>query len=100
MRNKALKLATAVGISSGAVLAVGVVGAFAQDTPDPAEAVAELATATGAAVQLSAVIGGEAVYLDAVDARIPLGLTAEPGAGYRQEPRLPEPTPNWAALHR
>ena len=62
--------------------------------------IAELATATGAAVQLSAVIGGEAVYLDAVDARIPLGLTAEPGAGYRQEPRLPEPTPNWAALHR
>ena len=42
--------------------------------------IAELATATGAAVQLSAVIGGEAVYLDAVDARIPLGLTAEPGA--------------------
>ena len=42
--------------------------------------IAELATATGAAVQLSAVIGGEAVFLDAVDARIPVGFTAEPGA--------------------
>jgi IclR helix-turn-helix domain len=40
---------------------------------------AELATATGAAVQLSAVIGGEAVYLDSMDARIPLGLMTEPG---------------------
>jgi len=42
--------------------------------------ITELAFVTGAAVQLSAMIGGEAVYLDAVDARIPLGLTAEPGA--------------------
>lgn len=42
--------------------------------------IAELATATGAAVQLSAVIGGEAVFLDAVDARTPVGFTAEPGA--------------------
>ena len=42
--------------------------------------IAELATATGAAVQLSAVIGSDAVYLDAVDARVPLGLVAEPGA--------------------
>ena len=42
--------------------------------------VAELAAATGAAVQLSAVIGGDVVYLDAVDARVPLGLVvAEPG---------------------
>jgi hypothetical protein len=42
--------------------------------------IAELASATGAAVQLSAVIGGEAVYLDAIGARIPVGWTAEPGA--------------------
>src|SRR5262245_11846770 len=42
--------------------------------------IAELATATGAAVQLSAVMGGEAVYLDAVDARVPLGVVAQPGA--------------------
>jgi len=42
--------------------------------------IAELATATGAAVQLSAIIGGEAVYLDAVDARVPLGVVAQPGA--------------------
>ncbi|MBV8347098.1 MAG: helix-turn-helix domain-containing protein [Mycolicibacterium sp.] len=42
--------------------------------------IAELATATGAAVQLSAMIGGEAVYLDAVGARVPFGLAIEPGA--------------------
>ncbi|OMB89671.1 hypothetical protein A5732_25390 [Mycobacterium colombiense] len=42
--------------------------------------IAELAAATGAAVHLSAVIGGELVYLDVVDARIPVGFTAEPGA--------------------
>jgi DNA-binding IclR family transcriptional regulator len=42
--------------------------------------IAELATATGAAVQLSAMIGGDAVFLDAVEARIPLGFIAEPGA--------------------
>jgi DNA-binding IclR family transcriptional regulator len=42
--------------------------------------IAELAAATGAAVQLSALIGGEAVYLDAVEARSPLGLVFEPGA--------------------
>ncbi|OBK67930.1 hypothetical protein A5653_16030 [Mycobacterium colombiense] len=42
--------------------------------------IAELAAATGAAVQLSAVIGGEVVYLDVVDARIPVGFTAVPGA--------------------
>ncbi|OBJ72421.1 helix-turn-helix domain-containing protein [Mycobacterium colombiense] len=42
--------------------------------------IAELATATGAAVQLSAVIGGEVVYLDAVDARVPFGVVAQPGA--------------------
>ncbi|WP_157680235.1 helix-turn-helix domain-containing protein [Mycobacterium dioxanotrophicus] len=41
---------------------------------------AELAAATGAAVQLSATIGGEAVFLDVVDARIPLEFTAVPGA--------------------
>lgn len=40
---------------------------------------AELATATGAAVGLSAVIGDEAVFLDIVDARIPLGCLPEPG---------------------
>ena len=41
--------------------------------------IAELAAATGAGVQLSVTIGGEAVYLDTVDARVPFGLTAEPG---------------------
>src|SRR5690348_2310545 len=42
--------------------------------------IAELAFATGAAVQLSAMIGGESVYLDAVDARVSLGVEAQPGA--------------------
>ncbi|WP_167374046.1 helix-turn-helix domain-containing protein [Mycobacterium paraffinicum] len=42
--------------------------------------IAELATATGAAVQLSAVIGAQAVFLDVVDARTPVGFIAEPGA--------------------
>jgi IclR helix-turn-helix domain len=42
--------------------------------------IAELAAATGAAVQLSATIGGEAVYLDAVDARVSLGFVCELGA--------------------
>ncbi|WP_142245419.1 helix-turn-helix domain-containing protein [Mycobacterium sp. IS-836] len=42
--------------------------------------IAELATATGAAVHLSTMIGGELVYLDAVDARVPVRFTAEPGA--------------------
>lgn len=42
--------------------------------------IAELAAATGAAVQLSAVVGGEVVYLDAVDARVPFGVVAQPGA--------------------
>lgn len=42
--------------------------------------IAELATATGAAVQLSAMIGGEVVYLDAVDGRVPFGVVAQPGA--------------------
>jgi DNA-binding IclR family transcriptional regulator len=42
--------------------------------------IAELAAATGAAVQLSAVIGGDAVYLDAVEGRSPVGFLIEPGA--------------------
>jgi DNA-binding IclR family transcriptional regulator len=42
--------------------------------------IAELATATGAAVQLSATVGGEVVYLDAVDARVPFGVVTQPGA--------------------
>ena len=41
---------------------------------------AELAAATGAAVSLSATIGNRVVFLDAVDARMPLGFIAEPGA--------------------
>lgn len=41
--------------------------------------IAELAAATGAAVQLSALIGGDAVYLDAVEGRSPLGFLVEPG---------------------
>ncbi|OBA62510.1 hypothetical protein A5647_08055 [Mycobacterium sp. 1100029.7] len=41
--------------------------------------IAELAAATGAAVQLSALIGGEAVFLEAVDARMPVDYTAKPG---------------------
>jgi len=42
--------------------------------------IAELAVATGAAVSLSATVGGDAVILDAVEAREPLGFAAEPGA--------------------
>jgi len=42
--------------------------------------IAELAFVTGAAAQLSAMIGGEAVYLDAVDARVSFGVVAQPGA--------------------
>ena len=41
---------------------------------------AELAAATAAAVNLSATIGNRVVFLDAVDARMPLGFIAEPGA--------------------
>jgi IclR helix-turn-helix domain len=42
---------------------------------------AELAAATGAAVSLSARIGGEMVFLDTVDARVPLGpVMPEPGS--------------------
>jgi hypothetical protein len=41
---------------------------------------AELAAATGAAVSLSGTIGGEVVFLDTVDARVPLRFLAEPGA--------------------
>ena len=40
---------------------------------------AELAAVTGAAVGLSTTIGGEAVFLDTMDARVPLGLP-EPGS--------------------
>jgi hypothetical protein len=40
---------------------------------------AELAAATGAAVRLSATIGGDAVFLDTMDTRVPLGLP-EPGS--------------------
>jgi DNA-binding IclR family transcriptional regulator len=40
---------------------------------------AELAAATGAAVGLSTTIGGDAVFLDTMDARVPLGLP-EPGS--------------------
>jgi hypothetical protein len=42
---------------------------------------ADLAAATGAAVSLSARIGGEMVFLDTVDARVPLGpVMPEPGS--------------------
>ena len=41
---------------------------------------AELAAATGAAVSLSGTIGGEVVFLDHIDARVPLGILPEPGA--------------------
>jgi hypothetical protein len=44
---------------------------------------AELAAATGAAVSLSATIGGDVVFLDTMDARVPLGL---PGPGSRVPP--------------
>jgi hypothetical protein len=40
---------------------------------------AELAAATGAAVGLTADIGGELVFLDVVEACMPLGATPEPG---------------------
>jgi DNA-binding IclR family transcriptional regulator len=41
---------------------------------------AELAATTGAAVSLSGTIGGDVVFLDTVDARLPLGFLSEPGA--------------------
>jgi hypothetical protein len=41
---------------------------------------AELAAATGAAVSLSATIGGAVVFLDSMDARVPLGFLLEPGS--------------------
>jgi IclR helix-turn-helix domain len=41
---------------------------------------AELAAATGAAVSLSATIGGDAVFLATIDARVPLGFLPEPGS--------------------
>jgi DNA-binding IclR family transcriptional regulator len=60
---------------------------------------AELAAATGAAVGLSATIGGDAVFLDTVDARVPLGL---PEPGSRVPPERPQRayTPRSAAQHR
>lgn len=53
--------------------------------------IAELAAATGAAVQLSAVIGGDAVYLDAVEGRTPVGFLVEPGC------RVPPQCVSWGA---
>jgi DNA-binding IclR family transcriptional regulator len=41
---------------------------------------AELAAATGAAVSLSANLGEDVVYLDALEARVPVGYIAAPGA--------------------
>jgi DNA-binding IclR family transcriptional regulator len=41
---------------------------------------AELAAATGAAVNLTATIDGHLVYLDTIEARAPLAFVAEPGA--------------------
>jgi hypothetical protein len=41
---------------------------------------AELAAASGATVSLSAALGEDIVYLDTVDARVPLGYIFEPGA--------------------
>jgi hypothetical protein len=41
---------------------------------------AELATLTGAAVALTAAIGGDAVFLASIDARDPLGFDPEPGS--------------------
>ena len=41
---------------------------------------AELAAATGAAVSLSGTIGGDVVFLETVEARVPLGFQPEPGA--------------------
>jgi hypothetical protein len=40
---------------------------------------AELAAATGAAVHLSATVGNYPVFLDSVDARVPLPYVAQPG---------------------
>jgi DNA-binding IclR family transcriptional regulator len=42
--------------------------------------ITELAAITGATVSLSAAIGDDVVYLDTVDARVPLGFVFEPGA--------------------
>ena len=41
---------------------------------------AELAAATGAAVSLSGAIGDDVVYLETINARIPIGFVAKPGA--------------------
>jgi DNA-binding IclR family transcriptional regulator len=41
---------------------------------------AELAAASGATISLSAALGQDIVYLDTVDARVPLGYIVEPGA--------------------
>ena len=47
---------------------------------------AELAEATGAAVGVTAAIGGEVVFVDIVDACVPFGLP-EPGCRVAQERR-------------
>ena len=66
-------------------LGAGLLGLGARVTPErrlraaARRPLAELAAATGAAVTLSATIGGDAVFLDTMDARVPLGLP-EPGS--------------------
>jgi DNA-binding IclR family transcriptional regulator len=42
--------------------------------------IAELAAASGATVSLSGALGGDLVYLDTVDARVPFGYIFEPGS--------------------
>jgi DNA-binding IclR family transcriptional regulator len=81
-------------VGVGAVLREGtsyrlgatLLGLGAQVTPQPRlrcvarRPMAELAAATGAAVSLSGAIGDDVVYLETVNARIPIGFVAKPGA--------------------
>ena len=81
-------------VAVGAVLREGtsyrlgatLLGLGAQVTPQPRlrsvarRPMAELAAATGAAVSLSGAIGDDLVYLETINARIPIGFIAKPGA--------------------
>jgi IclR helix-turn-helix domain len=67
-------------------LGASLLGLGARVTPDrwlrvaARRPLAELAAATGAAVALTAAIGGDAVFLAAIDARDPLGFDPEMGS--------------------
>jgi DNA-binding IclR family transcriptional regulator len=67
-------------------LGASLLGLGAQVTPErklravARRPLAELAATTGAATSLTAMLGGAAVFLDTIDARVPLGFRAEPGS--------------------